>query len=138
MLKLHKIVFILSVLLLVTLSGCYTVSERSDKKDTIEIKDEIIIKDSLKLREDCIITGKISNAYTNKPIRGANVVVASNPQGTVTDLYGQFDIMNLSPGTYTLQIFCVGYYEKIIPDIEIKPNRLIKLNIKLVPKKLTE
>ena len=97
-------------------------------------KNYITIEDSLALHGSCIISGKVIDNRTNEPIRGANVVVFSKPTSTVTDLYGQFEIIDILPGNYTLQVFCVGYQQKNIPDIEAKPNRLIKLDIKLEPK----
>jgi hypothetical protein len=97
-------------------------------------KDYLTIEDSLALHGSCIISGKVINNKTNEPIRGANVVVFSKPTSTITDLYGQFEIIDILPGNYTLQVFCVGYRQKYIPDIEAKPNRLIKLDIKLEPR----
>ena len=97
-------------------------------------KDTITAKDSLALKGSCFITGKVLNNNTNEPIRGANIVVFSNPTSAVTDLYGQFEIIDILPGTYTLQVFCVGYVQRDIPDIEAKPNRLIKLDIRLEPR----
>jgi hypothetical protein len=108
------------------LTGCAGSSSTS--------KDTITIKDSLAFRGDCIVSGTIIDKNTNEPVRGANVVVFSNPTSTVTDLYGQFEIIDILPGTYTLQVFCVGYIQKDIPDIEAKPNRLIKLDIRLEPR----
>lgn len=97
-------------------------------------KDNITIKDSVELKGSCIITGKVIDNDTNEPIKGANIVVFSKPKGTVTDLYGQFDIIDIQPGTYTLQVFCVGYSEKVIPDIQAKPDRFIRLDIRLEPR----
>jgi protocatechuate 3,4-dioxygenase beta subunit len=98
------------------------------------VKDNITIKDSIALKGGCIITGKVIDNNTNEPIRGANIVVFSKPTSTVTDLYGQFEIIDILPGTYTLQVFCVGYVQKDIPDIEAKPDRLINLDIRLEPR----
>lgn len=97
-------------------------------------KDTITIKDSLAFRGDCIVSGTIIDKNTNEPVRGANVVVFSNPTSTVTDLYGQFEIIDILPGTYTLQVFCVGYVQKDIPGIEAKPDRLMKLELRLEPR----
>lgn len=97
-------------------------------------KDNITIKDSLALHGSCIVSGKVIDNNTNEPIRGANIVVFSKPMSTVTDLYGQFEIIDILQGTYTLQVFCVGYIQRDIPDIEAKPDRLIKLDIRLEPR----
>jgi hypothetical protein len=98
------------------------------------VKDNITVKDSLALKGSCIIKGKVLDNNTNEPIRGANIVVFSKPMSTVTDLYGQFEIIDVLPGTYTLQVFCVGYVQRNIPDIEAKADRLIKLDIRLEPR----
>jgi len=98
------------------------------------VKNTITVKDSLALKGSCVIAGKIVDDNTDEPIRCANIVVLSKPTSTVTDLYGQFEIIDIMPGTYTLQIFCVGYVQKNIPDIEAKPDRLIKLDIRLEPR----
>ena len=97
-------------------------------------KDNISVKDDLALHGNCIISGKLLDKNTNEPIRDANVVLYSKPVSAVTDLYGQFEMSNILPGTYTLQFFCVGYVQKDIPEIKAKPNRLIELNVRLEPR----
>jgi hypothetical protein len=98
------------------------------------VKDNITINDGLALHGSCIITGKVVDDKTNEPIRGANIVIQSKPTSTVTDLYGQFEIVDIVPGSYTLQVFCVGYVQKDIPDIEAKQDRLMKLELRLEPR----
>jgi hypothetical protein len=98
------------------------------------VKDNITIKDSLALHGSCIMTGRVVDGKTSSPIRGANVVIFSKPISAVTDLYGQFDIIDIQPGTYTLQVFCVGYIQKDIPDIIAKPDRFMKLELRLEPR----
>jgi hypothetical protein len=97
-------------------------------------KEDITLKDSLALKGSCFIIGKVLDNDTNEPIRGANIVVFSKPIRTVTDLYGQFEIIDIFPGTYTLQVFCVGYIQRDFPDIEAKPDRLIRLDMRLEPR----
>jgi hypothetical protein len=98
------------------------------------IKENITVKDSLALHGNCIIAGRVIDDGTNEPVRGANIVFFSKPAYTVTDLYGQFEIIDIEPGMYTLQVFCVGYVQKDIPNIEAKPDRLIRLDIRLESK----
>ena len=125
-----KKIFILTAAALLSfsllLTGCAGYSSST--------KNEITVKDSLALKGGCVIEGKIIDNNTSEPIRGANVVVLSKPTSTVTDLYGQFQIVDILPGTYMLQVFCVGYVQKDIPNIEAKPDRLIKLDIRLEPR----
>jgi hypothetical protein len=122
-----KNIFIVTAAALVSfsllLTGCTGYSS--------SVKYNVTVKDSLALKGGCIITGKVIDNNTNEPIRGANIVVLSKPTSTVTDLYGQFEIIDILPGIYTLQVFCVGYVQRDIPDIEAKPDRLLKLDIRL-------
>ena len=120
--------FTLAVLLLFSLSitGC------TDYYSSV--KDNIAVKDSMALHGYCIIAGRIVDDETDEPIRDASVVVYSKPIRAVTDLYGQFEIRDIDPGTYTLQVFCVGYLQRDIPDVTAKPDRLIRLDIRLEPR----
>jgi hypothetical protein len=122
----RKLLILSAIILLIFLvfqSGCTIFPSAA--------KDEITVKDSLDLKGSCIITGIVTDGSTNEPIRGANVVVYSRPKQSVTDLYGQFDLIDLPEGTYTLQVFCVGYDQKTINNVEVRPDRMIRLEIKL-------
>ncbi len=125
-----KKVFILAIAAMLSssflLTGCAGLSSGLD--------DNITVKDNLSLKGSCIITGKVIDDDTGEPIREANIVILSKPTHTVSDLYGQFEIIDILPGKYTLQIFCVGYFQRDIPNIEAKPNRLIRLDIGLEPR----
>ena len=125
-----KIIFEVTAAVLLSftllLTGCIGYSSST--------KDNITINDSLALKGSCFITGKVIDNNTNEPIRGANIVIFSKPISTVTDLYGQFEIIDVLLGMYTLQVFCVGYVQKDIPNIEAKPDRLIRLDIRLEPR----
>ncbi len=125
-----KKIFIVSVAALLAfsllLTGCAGNSSST--------KDNITVQDSLSIKGSCFITGRVIDNSTNEPIRGANIVIFSKPIHTITDLYGQFEIIDIQPGTYTLQVFCIGYIQKDVPDIETKPDRLMRLDIRLEPR----
>lgn len=131
--ELNKILKTLPILCIVLLSslllwGC------TGFKSTA--KDSTVIIDDSTLHGSSVITGILLDARTSEPIRGANIVLASRPIGTVTDLYGQFEIIDIPQGTYTLQVFCVGYIQKEIPDLEVTTDRIIKLELHLEPRPL--
>ncbi|MBN1397210.1 MAG: carboxypeptidase-like regulatory domain-containing protein [Bacteroidetes bacterium] len=121
-----KYAFAILLLFSLSLTGC------TDYYSSV--KDNITVKDSLALHGYCIIAGKIIDDETDEPVRDANVVVYSKPVRAVTDLYGQFEILDIDPGTYTLQVFSVGYLQRDIPDVTAKPDRLIRLDIRLKPR----
>ena len=57
-------------------------------------------------------TGKISGKVVDTngdPLPGTNVVIVGTTQGASTDGNGDYFILNVTPGTYTLQVSMVGY-----------------------------
>ncbi len=55
------------------------------------------------------IKGIVSDAKTGERLAGANVLVVGTGKGAVTDLNGQFLIVNLPPGSYTIRATFIGY-----------------------------
>lgn len=55
------------------------------------------------------IVGKITDAKTRQPIRGANVVLTGLNRGAVSDDAGYFQINNLPPAPYTVEVSFMGY-----------------------------
>ncbi len=82
-------------------------------------------------KEDFLaLQGKVLDAETGEPLRGATVQVLETPRGTFTDPKGYFRITNLKPSRYSLKVSYIGYQTKIIKEIE---NQNEELNITLIP-----
>lgn len=82
-------------------------------------------------KEDFLaLQGKVLDAETGEPLRGAAVQVLEIPKGTFTDPKGYFRIANLKPSRYSLKVSYIGYQTKIIKEIE---NQNEELNITLIP-----
>ena len=75
--------------------------------------------------QDLKISGLVLDELTSKPIPLANISLLGEPQGTVTDRSGFFEINNLSPGLYNLQVSFIGYKTKILYEIELTNSREI-------------
>lgn len=60
------------------------------------------------------IIGKISDKDTYETLPGANVVIKGTSKGTTTDINGKFDLGDLTPGSYALEISFIGYELKDI------------------------
>lgn len=58
------------------------------------------------------ISGRVTDKATGEPLIGANVFIQSLKIGASTDINGEYFILNVPPGTYTLSASMVGY-EKI-------------------------
>lgn len=66
-----------------------------------------------------IIKGRVYNALNNEPIMFANVLIAGTTKGGTTDETGNYEIPNLEPGLYNLDISYIGFKTKIVYEIEV-------------------
>lgn len=78
-----------------------------------------------------IIKGKIYNELNNEPISYANVGIKNTTLGTTTDENGLFEITNLQPGYYNIQISFVGYKAKNIYEIQVFNSKPSVINVGL-------
>lgn len=58
------------------------------------------------------ISGKVTDKSNGEPLIGANVFIQSLKIGASTDVNGEYFILNIPPGSYTLTVSMIGY-EKI-------------------------
>ncbi|GEN07131.1 Carboxypeptidase regulatory-like domain-containing protein [Myxococcus fulvus] len=84
-----------------------------------------------------VITGTITSAEDKKALTDA-VVTATSPklQGervVVSDASGLYRIPQLPPGTYTLRVEREGFEPFVRPDIVLRLDRTIRVNIQLLP-----
>ena len=79
------------------------------------------------------LTGKIIDADTKEPLIGANVVILGSDLGAATDVNGQYFVLNIDPGTYTVKVSYVGYGDKELQDIRIVAGVTYELNVELKP-----
>ncbi len=77
------------------------------------------------------LSGKVVDADTKEPLIGANVVILGTGLGAATDLDGNYYILNITPGTYSIKVSYVGYAPKTIQDVRIVANITYELNIEL-------
>jgi len=72
-------------------------------------------------------TGKIAGIVLEKqsqePIVGANIFIEGEPLGAASDINGDFFIINIPPGVYTINIQMVGYSTYKVNDMRIFVNR---------------
>ncbi len=70
------------------------------------------------------ITGKVFDESTKKPVEFSNVLLLSAKDnklvsGTVTAKSGEFNLKNIKPGSYNLQVQFVGYTTRKINGITV-------------------
>lgn len=77
------------------------------------------------------ITGKVIDAETGEGLPGANVIVVGTSSGAATDLNGNFIILNLHPGSYTLKASMMGYNDQTFQNIGVNIDLTTKVAFKL-------
>ncbi len=75
------------------------------------------------------IKGKITTS-DNKPAEGVSVIIKNTGKNAVADNTGAFEIKNLTPGTYTLQLSLIGYKD-VEQDVSVKSSEATPIDIKL-------
>ncbi|MDN4166826.1 TonB-dependent receptor [Cytophagales bacterium LB-30] len=66
-----------------------------------------------------IIRGKVFNKLNNESVPFANVVIQGTTTGASTDLDGKYEIKNLQPGLYNLEVSYIGYETQVLFEIEV-------------------
>ena len=79
------------------------------------------------------ISGIVTDAQTGEAIIGASIVITGTSFGSPTDVYGNFAIVNMPPGEYTVRASSVGYTAMTQTQVRVIIDQTTTLNFKLSP-----
>lgn len=85
-------------------------------------------------------TGKLAGRVVDakgEPLPSANVLLVGTTLGAATDLDGYYAILNVPPGTYTVQVRLVGYRTYIVRGVDINVDATKKLDATLEDESIT-
>ncbi len=74
------------------------------------------------------VYGTVTNALNNEPIPFANVVIDGTTSGVTTDLEGNFEFLDLSPGEYNFKCTYIGFNPNFKSEILLTPNKNLRLD----------
>jgi outer membrane receptor protein involved in Fe transport len=74
------------------------------------------------------IMGQIIDGKSGEPLPGANVLIEGTALGASTDINGEYFIINIPPGAYTLRVEMIGYSATLIENIRVSVNRSAQAN----------
>lgn len=77
------------------------------------------------------ISGKITDVSTNEAIPFANVLIEGTTLGSAADFDGNYVILNVPPGVYSVTASEVGYMKKTITDVRVNTDFTTRLNFTL-------
>lgn len=75
------------------------------------------------------ISGRVFDQTSGEPLPGANVILSGTSLGAAADDNGDFYIINVRPGTYSVRAQMIGYNPVTIQDITVSVNRTEYLDI---------
>jgi hypothetical protein len=69
------------------------------------------------------IAGRVTDASTGSPLVGANILLKGTPMGAASDLNGNFIVLNIPPGAYTVTVSNIGYrsvqYQNVRVNVDL-------------------
>jgi hypothetical protein len=77
------------------------------------------------------VSGTVTDAATGEPLPGVNVQIAGTQMGAVTNIQGQYFILNVPPGTYTVKFSFMGYTGQDVQGVVVNLDRTTELSAKL-------
>ncbi len=79
------------------------------------------------------IAGKITDASTGEALPFVNVIVEGTATGAATDVDGNYFIINLSPGTFSVKASAIGYNSVVVTDVKVASGFTSNVDFKLQP-----
>nr|AKQ03511.1 TonB-dependent receptor [uncultured Ignavibacteria bacterium Rifle_16ft_4_minimus_38087] len=76
----------------------------------------------LLLAQDGKLRGRVTDKESGEPLIGANVTIDGTSLGASSDLNGDYIILSVPPGTYTVKASYIGYSSYTISNIRVLSN----------------
>ncbi len=78
------------------------------------------------------LAGRVVNKLTAEPLPGVNVFLDGTVLGATTDLDGNYVILNISPGNYTILVQYVGFQEIKMENVPISIDLTTRRDFELI------
>jgi iron complex outermembrane receptor protein len=76
--------------------------------------------------------GIVSDAKTQEPLAGVNVLLRGTVRGTTTDTHGKYLLRGVPAGTFNISFSLIGYTTQTIQQISIQSDSALHLDVSLV------
>lgn len=77
------------------------------------------------------IAGKVVDAATGEPLPGVNVILLGTQIGAVTGVDGAYSIINVPPGTYSLQFSFLGFSRLTVENVRVSVDLTTRINAEM-------
>jgi hypothetical protein len=82
------------------------------------------------------IQGKVTDKKTGEPLPGVNIIVIGTNLGSATDFNGEYFILQVSPGGYSVRASMIGYQEVVVQSVVVRVDLTTRLDIEIEEKTL--
>jgi outer membrane receptor protein involved in Fe transport len=77
------------------------------------------------------IKGTVSDDKTHEPMYGVSVQIEGTTYGAKTNFDGDFLILSVPPGTYSLKFSSIGYESILLTDVQVSTDQTVERNIQM-------
>ncbi len=82
----------------------------------------LLLIPAIMFAQDGKLRGKVTDSESGEPLIGANVVIEGTNLGASTDINGEYVILSIPPGTYTVRASYIGYASYAVANFRIGSN----------------
>ena len=79
------------------------------------------------------ISGSVKDSQTGEPLAGANIIIQGTNLGAASDINGDYYIINVPPGLYTVKASMMGYKDVAMTQLRVTPDLTTSAHYKLDP-----
>ncbi len=77
------------------------------------------------------IAGRVTDAATGESLIGVNILIEGTQQGTVTDTDGNYVLLNVRPGAYTLVFSYIGFQTQRVTDVRVTTGQTTRTDLEM-------
>ncbi len=79
------------------------------------------------------IQGTLIDAETKEPLIGATVGIKGTTKGAITDVDGNYIMLNVEPGTYIIEARYIGYATVVVQEVIVRTDLTTSQDFELAP-----
>src|SRR5690606_8019604 len=80
------------------------------------------------------IQGRVTDKKTGEPLPGVNVIIIGTNIGSATDANGDYFILQVPPGNYSVKASMIGYQEVVVQNVDVKVDLTTRINFEIEEK----
>jgi hypothetical protein len=77
------------------------------------------------------VHGTVTDAVSNQPLAGANIILIGTNFGAATDIDGHYEIKSVPVNTYQIRASIIGYSSATKTDVVVNPSKPVEIDFSL-------